>query len=360
MQSVPKELSLQPADLLADIDQLSGTNVIILGDVMLDEYIFGSVERISPEAPVPIVQIEREEYRLGGAGNVAKNITALGGTAKLFGTLGHDVAAGRMQEMFQAHGIEDNCFQESERLTTCKTRIIAQQQQIVRIDREPECRPTSAALEFLLHEVALAMKTSNVLIVSDYGKGIISTPVMHRLRAICEALPHSPRIIVDPKPKNFSAYSGVALLTPNTKEAGIEVMGCRLNAVKHRDMLHRDVLEAGQRLLRELRCSELLITLGALGMVLFRSATQAVHIPTAARKVYDVTGAGDTVIALMGLAMASGLDTLRGCLLANYAAGIVVGQIGATAVTPEQLREAVLSWPTPQVCLHSNNCHCSS
>ncbi|WP_052812753.1 bifunctional heptose 7-phosphate kinase/heptose 1-phosphate adenyltransferase [Desulfonatronum thioautotrophicum] len=354
-----KELLLQPAGLLEDICKLSGTNVVILGDVMLDEYIFGTVERISPEAPVPIVRIESEEYRLGGAGNVAKNITALGGTAKLFGTLGRDVAAVRMREMFQVHCIEDHCFQESERLTTCKTRIIAQQQQIVRIDREPECRPSSAALEYLLREVAVAMETSNVLIVSDYGKGIVSTPVMDRLRAICDALPHSPRIIVDPKPKNFSAYSGVALLTPNTKEAGIEVTGCRVVAEKRSDLVHGDVLKAGQRLLRELHCKELLITLGALGMMLFQSATQAVHIPTAARKVYDVTGAGDTVIAVMGLAMASGLDTLRGCLLANYAAGIVVGQIGATAVTPEQLREVVLSWPTPQVFQHSNNCHCS-
>ncbi|TVQ99179.1 MAG: D-glycero-beta-D-manno-heptose-7-phosphate kinase [Desulfovibrionales bacterium] len=327
---------------------------------MLDEYIFGSVERISPEAPVPIVRIESEEYRLGGAGNVAKNITGLGGTAKLFGTLGHDGSAVRMREMFQLHGIEDNCFQESERLTTCKTRIIAQHQQIVRIDREPECRPSSAALEFLLREVAEAMKTSNVLIVSDYGKGIVSTPVMHRLRAICEALPHSPRIIVDPKPKNYSAYSGVALLTPNTKEAGIEAIACREMSEKRSDVVHRDVLEAGQRLLRELHCKELLITLGAQGMMLFQSASQAVHIPTAARKVYDVTGAGDTVIAVMGLAMASGLPTLQGCLLANYAAGIVVGQIGATAVTPDQLREVVLSWPIPQVCQHSYKCHCSS
>lgn len=345
---VSSEHSILPTKLLADIDRLSGTNVVIFGDVMLDEYIFGSVERISPEAPVPIVRIENEEYRLGGAGNVAKNITALGGTAKLFGTLGHDIAAGRMRDMFLEHGIEDHCFQEDDRLTIRKTRIIAQQQQIVRIDRESDCLPTTSAQEILLDGVREALQTSGVLIVSDYGKGIVSLPIMHKLRAICCSLPHQPKIIVDPKPRNFPAYTEVALLTPNTKEAGIESPGhapIRGGEAVEGCEMHGDVLEAGQRLMRELHCQELLVTLGGRGMMLFRSPSEAVHIPTAARKVYDVTGAGDTVIAVMGLAMASGLDTLTGCLLANYAAGIVVGQIGATAVTPVQLRETVSSWP---------------
>ena len=342
---VNKEQSILPSRLLADIDRFSGTDVVIFGDVMLDEYIFGSVDRISPEAPVPIVRIEKEEFRLGGAGNVAKNITSLGGSAKLFGTIGQDNAAGRMRDMLLEHGIEDHCFQELDRLTIRKTRIIAQQQQIVRIDRESDCLPTTSAQETLLAGVENALKTSGVLIVSDYGKGIVSLPVMNRLRHICRSLPHQPRIIIDPKPKNFPAYTDVALLTPNTKEAGIESLDCGpLEAMKNEEK-HRDVLESGQRLMHALHCQELLVTLGARGMMLFRSASEAVHIPTAARKVYDVTGAGDTVIAVMGLAIASGLDTLTGCLLANYAAGIVVGQIGATAVTPDQLRKTVSSWP---------------
>ncbi|SMP38426.1 rfaE bifunctional protein, domain I [Desulfonatronum zhilinae] len=331
-----------PEDLLANIDRLAGNTVVIVGDVMLDEYIFGAVERISPEAPVPVVRIESEEYRLGGAGNVAKNITALGGQAQLFGFLGSDGSGERMREMFREHGIQDKCIQECQRPTTRKTRIIAQQQQIVRVDRESVCLPSTEGLDDLLHGVDEALEKSRVLIVSDYGKGLVSGPVMDRLRTIRESMAHKPLIIVDPKPKNYPVYRGVDLLTPNTREAGVESL------VRHDgaggDSLD-DVFAAGKRLMRELESRELLITLGAKGMLLFRSPSQAVHIPTAARKVYDVTGAGDTVIAVLGLALAAGLKSLEACLLANYAAGVVVGQIGATAVLPEQLREAVNSWP---------------
>ena len=338
--------SYKPEDLLANIDRLAGNTVVMVGDVMLDEYIFGAVERISPEAPVPVVRIESEEYRLGGAGNVAKNITALGGQAQLFGFLGSDGSGERMRVMFREHGIQDKCIQECQRPTTRKTRVIAQQQQIVRIDRESVCLPSAEGVDNLLTGVDEALGKSRVLIVSDYGKGLVSGPVMDRLRTIRESMDHKPLIIVDPKPKNYPVYSGVDLLTPNTKEAGVESL------VRHDgvggDSLD-DVFAAGKRLMRELESRELLITLGAKGMLLFRSPSQAVHIPTAARKVYDVTGAGDTVIAVLGLALAAGLESLAACLLANYAAGVVVGQIGATAVLPEQLREAVKSWPLSTV-----------
>ena len=347
MNNAVTKASFQPDKLLADIDRLTGNKVVIVGDVMLDEYIFGSVERISPEAPVPVVRIEKEEYRLGGAGNVAKNITALGGQASLFGFLGNDGSAVRMQEMFQDHGIEGKCIKECDRPTTRKTRVIAQQQQIVRIDREAVCQPSEDGLNNLLNGVGVALETSRVLIVSDYGKGLVSGHVMDRLRKIRETMPHEPLIIVDPKPKNYPVYRGVDLLTPNTREAGVESL------VRHNGMgsdpLGDDLLEAGKRLMRELESRELLITLGSRGMLLFRSPSQAVHIPTAARKVYDVTGAGDTVIAVLGLALAAGLESLAGCLLANYAAGVVVGQIGATAVLPDQLREAVQSWPLSDI-----------
>lgn len=339
--------SYTPDQMLEDIDRLSGNSVVIVGDVMLDEYIFGSVERISPEAPVPVVRIEKEEYRLGGAGNVAKNITALGGGAKLFGFLGCDAAADRIRGMFQDHGIEGQCFQDGHRPTTRKTRVIAQQQQIVRIDREDVCQPAEQGLDNLLDGVSEALATSRVLIVSDYGKGLVSGTVMDRLRTIRAKLPHQPLIIVDPKPVNYPVYRGVDLLTPNVREAGIERFVPR-NGMGT-DILGEELLATGKRLMGELESRELLITLGARGMLLFCSSSQAVHIPTAARKVYDVTGAGDTVIAVLGLALAAGLDTLAGCMLANYAAGVVVGQIGATAVLPDQLREAVRSWPASSI-----------
>ncbi|GAB6059899.1 D-glycero-beta-D-manno-heptose-7-phosphate kinase [Desulfonatronum parangueonense] len=334
--------------LLAAIESMIKNKVVIVGDVMLDEYIFGSVERISPEAPVPVVCVENEEFRLGGAGNVAKNITALGGQVQLFGFLGQDQAAKRISDMFSAHAIDDCCIQECERPTTRKTRIIAQQQQVVRVDRESACIPSEGGVRQLLLGVADALRTSSILIISDYGKGLITDSVMNEIRLICEALEHKPRIIVDPKPRNFPFYKGVTMLTPNTKEAGIDLLpvaGRREDGVA----MNEEIFAVGYRLMEELQSQHLLITMGARGMMLFMSQHQAIHIPTAARKVYDVTGAGDTVIAVLGLALASGLDPLSGCLLANYAAGIVVGQVGATAVSPEQLNEAILTWPLPEV-----------
>ncbi|SDB16992.1 rfaE bifunctional protein, domain I [Desulfonatronum thiosulfatophilum] len=334
--------------LLAAIENMTKNKVVIVGDVMLDEYIFGSVERISPEAPVPVVCVENEEYRLGGAGNVAKNITTLGGKVQLFGFLGQDQAAKRISDMFAAHAIDDCCVKECDRPTTRKTRIIAQQQQVVRVDRESSCIPSDGGMRHLLHGVAEAMRTSSVLIISDYGKGLITGSVMDEIRLICEALEHKPRIIVDPKPRNFPFYNGVTMLTPNTKEAGID-WHLAAGRQKNEEAINEEIFAVGNRLMRELQSQHLLITMGARGMMLFMSQQQAIHIPTAARKVYDVTGAGDTVIAVLGLALASGLDPLTGCLLANYAAGIVVGQVGATAVSPKQLKEAVLTWSLPEV-----------
>ena len=330
--------------LLTSVEKLNGISVAIIGDVMLDEYIFGSVERISPEAPVPIVRIEKEEYRLGGAGNVAKNIAALGGDPKLFGFMGQDHGGQRLKEILRENGIEDRCIQECDRPTTRKTRVIAQQQQIVRIDRESTCIPSSDGLLTVLDGVEKAMEMCAVLIVSDYGKGLISTHVMSELRRICVSKLHKPLIIVDPKPKNYSAYSGVSMLTPNAKEAGIEFVSLEGDPNQREDAWTEAVIAAGKKLMHDLQCNQLLITLGARGMMLFTSPSRAVHIPTAAKKVYDVTGAGDTVIAVLGLALAAGIDSLQACFLANYAAGLVVGQIGATAVQPEQLKEAIMSW----------------
>jgi D-glycero-beta-D-manno-heptose-7-phosphate kinase len=339
---------VEQKDLTHALQQLAGTEVVIVGDVMLDEYIFGTVERISPEAPVPVVRVDKEEYRLGGAGNVAKNIVALGGKAKLFGFLGQDAAAKRLENMFQEQGIENCCVRECDKPTTRKTRVIAQQQQIVRVDRERVCAATSNNTSPILSELAQRIKTSPVVIISDYGKGLINVAFMEQLRRICRSLNHKPIIIVDPKPKNYAAYTGVDMLTPNTKEAGIEHPGMD-GTSSDAGRLDALVVQSGKKLMAQLQCNKLLITLGARGMMLFESKNEVVHIPTAARKVYDVTGAGDTVIAVLGLALAAGLSTLTGCLMANYAAGIVVGQVGATAVSREQLREAILTWPQLKV-----------
>lgn len=321
--------------LLAAIPNLSGNKVLIVGDIMLDQYIFGAVERISPEAPVPVVRVEKEECRLGGASNVARNIAALGGLPVLIGILGADGEGSLVKRLLEEHGVKDRCCLEPTYPTTTKTRIIAQQQQVVRVDKESGDAVRSSAHEAMLRSIAEEIPTCSVIIVSDYGKGMITKEFMDAMHRVCSKRKPRPVILVDPKPKNYHAYHGVDLLTPNTKEAGIE----------GRDASLEDIAMTGQALRNKLKSRQLLITLGPKGMMLLGPSGASVHIPTAARKVYDVTGAGDTVIAVLGLALAAGLSTLEGCLLANYAAGLVVGQVGAAAVDQQQLSEAVRGWP---------------
>lgn len=322
------------------IPSMTGKKVLIIGDVMLDQYIFGSVDRISPEAPVPVVLVQHEEYRLGGAGNVARNVAALGGKCALMGYIGADAAGHRMREILGEHGIENKCIEETQRPTTTKTRIIAQQQQVVRIDRETCSCQGLHNRETLLAAIKQLASEYSVIIISDYGKGFVTKDFMHGLMEMRKAMESPPVILVDPKPKNYCAYAGVDLLTPNTKEAGIdggETTPLQLIAL------------AGHKLRRRLRTKRLLITLGSRGMMLFDENTDTLHIPTAAKTVYDVTGAGDTVIAVLGLAMAAGLSPLQGCLLANYAAGLVVGQVGAAVVSQHQLAEAIKTRPSLQL-----------
>jgi len=321
--------------LRAAIPTLSGKKVLIIGDVMLDQYIFGAVERISPEAPVPVVRVEKEEHRLGGASNVARNIAALGGLPVLAGILGSDGEGRHVKRLLEEHGVKDRCFSEPTYPTITKTRIIAQQQQVVRIDKESDGSVCASARAAMLGSIAEEIPTCSVIIVSDYGKGMITKEFMDEIHRACAAQKHRPAILVDPKPKNYHAYHGVDLLTPNTKEAGIEGKDASLESIAL----------TGQALRNRLQSKQLLITLGPKGMMLLESSGASVHIPTAARKVYDVTGAGDTVIAVLGLALAAGLSTLEGCLLANYAAGLVVGQVGAAVVDQHQLSEAVRGWP---------------
>lgn len=319
------------------IPGLAGKSVLIIGDVMLDQYIFGTVERISPEAPVPVVMTERHEHRLGGASNVARNIAALGGRSVLLGLLGDDEEGRQVRRLLQEHGIGDCCRIAVDRPTTTKTRVIAQQQQVVRIDREAAHGSWEQGREDLLADVGEHIQSTGVIILSDYGKGLVNREFVLAIQRLCSRQNPQPFILVDPKPKNFNAYLGVDLLTPNAREAGIE------GRIEEASLSR--VARAGQDLLERLQSRHVLITLGASGMMLLESAGKAVHIPTAARTVFDVTGAGDTVIAVLGLCLAAGMTALEGCLLANYAAGLVVGQVGAAAVSQEQLKQAVLSCP---------------
>ena len=326
---------------LKAVARLAGRKVCIIGDLMLDHYMIGTVERISPEAPVPVVRVTREDRLLGGAGNVARNVAALGGKPLLFGCTGDDPEGAALVRMCAEAGIESRILKDKTRPTTRKTRIIAHNQQVVRVDSEQPDPLPEPLLDEMFSKLSKILPEFPVIVLSDYGKGIISRGLMGRLMDLLAPLPSRPLVLVDPKPVNYDLYQGVDLLTPNTKEAG---EGAGLPA-KGRD----GVLAAGRALFKRLHCKHLLVTLGAEGMALFESPEVVRHIPTVAQKVFDVTGAGDTVIATLALGLAAGLDLITASVLANHAAGLVVAQVGAATASALELAQAVEHLPDTEV-----------
>ncbi|MFO7717822.1 MAG: D-glycero-beta-D-manno-heptose-7-phosphate kinase [Thermodesulfobacteriota bacterium] len=322
---------LTPSLLEGAIPQLAGKKVLVVGDVMLDHYQQGRVERISPEAPVPVVHVEAEEYRLGGAGNVARNIRSLGGEPVLISCVGRDLARERLRELFDQEGIRHTFISDPLWQTTRKTRVMAAGQQIVRIDHENMDGTPCKSRERFAKVVAEQIRDFDVVIVSDYGKGTLNHALLETLQEYAQ---HSGcKVLIDPKIRNFHLYAGPYLITPNRKETG---EGARMR-VQTRD----EVLAAGWHLLKAHQCANVLVTLGAEGMVLFLDSGDVWHLPTSGQHVFDVTGAGDTVIGVTGLGLAAGLELPHACALANLAAGVVVAQVGAASVTAEDLRERV-------------------
>lgn len=321
--------------LLKALPKLAGGKVLIIGDLVLDHYVLGRVERISPEAPVPVVHVSEERYILGGAGNVARNIKALGGEPVIVGVCGMDQDGDRMRRLLHEAGVTAHAVCDSDRPTIRKTRIIAQNQQVVRVDLEKTHHLSEGVNEQLFDYIRDEASDAGVIILSDYGKGLVTEEFMRRLWAVLDGLDARPQVFVDPKTRNFELYKGVDLLTPNAKEtqegAGVEMDG----ADKH------SVLRAGARIFRKLQNANLLVTLGPGGMALFQGPENVTHIPTAARKVFDVSGAGDTVIATLGLAVAQGLDLVTACELANVAAGIVVAEVGTASASLDDLSEVL-------------------
>jgi D-beta-D-heptose 7-phosphate kinase/D-beta-D-heptose 1-phosphate adenosyltransferase len=311
--------------------RMRGNPVAVLGDLMLDEYLFGDVDRISPEAPVPIVRVTRERAVLGGAANVAANLKSVGAEPVLVGTLQQDVAGNRLQALLRGLEIGADCLViDPTRPTIIKTRVIGQQQQMLRIDREePEaCR--EAAVDGLCSRLGKALERASALIISDYAKGTVCEPVMDRVRELCRVrgIPW----VVDPKPSHAAMYRGAPLMTPNTKELG-ELTGMPAKG-------DADLAAAGQALMASLGLQGLLVTRSEKGMALFVADTR--HrapwlIPTEAREVFDVSGAGDTVIAVFSAALATGADWKDAAMLANAAAGVVVGKMGTATATPEEI-----------------------
>ena len=306
----------------------TGRRVVVLGDLMLDAYLLGETRRISPEAPVPVVEVTERSERPGGAANTALNLAALGARPILVGVIGVDPDGDRLQRALESAGVETNFIVRDEgRPTTCKTRIVARGQQIVRLDSELRS-PLSAAVEDrLLGRLGSALREAEGCVLSDYGKGVLSTRVT--AEAIGGARSGERPIVVDPKGKDFSRYRGCTVVTPNVHELEL--------ATGETVDTDATLLAAAARLLDLLEGSAVLVTRGAAGMTLVRSDREPRHASTTAQRVYDVTGAGDTVTGTLALALAAGLPMDDGMELANRAAGIVVGKMGAATVTWDEL-----------------------
>lgn len=334
--------SISPKQLSSLLPSLNGHKVLLIGDVMLDRYIFGTVERISPEAPVPVVHVEKERNLLGGAGNVARNLLALGGSPLLIGICGCDTEADILHQVLRKDHINAILIEDKQRTTTVKTRVIAHSQQVVRIDHETTAALAEEHTARILDAVAKHLQDVSVIIVSDYNKGIISEQLITQLKSLVRQANPNIKLLADTKPHHFGYFTDFYLITPNAKEAA---QGCGLDALDS----GAKVYQAGNTLLEKLTCDNLLITLGAHGMALFQQDHEVHHIQAMAQNTFDVTGAGDTVIATLGLALAAGHSLLVSSILANYAAGIVVGEVGAATTTQQDLGTALEKWTFPPI-----------
>lgn len=303
--------------------------ILVVGDIILDHYIWGKVNRISPEAPVPVVEVTRESFLLGGAANVAHNIVSLGAQATVVGIRGEDIAGEALQGILEQKGVDCSGMFTENRPTTVKTRVIAHNQQVVRFDREDSKYVDGRILKGILSSIRTVFDCYDAVIVSDYRKGMVTEGLIRGI--LQETRPAGIFVAVDPKVGHFDFYKGVSLITPNLQEAslgsGIEI---------HDDA---SLAKAGRTLMKKFSLGSLLITRGEQGMSLFEK-DRITHIPTVARKVYDVTGAGDTVISAFTLAHASGAGLKDAAVIANHAAGIVVAEVGTAVATPEQLSES--------------------
>jgi D-beta-D-heptose 7-phosphate kinase/D-beta-D-heptose 1-phosphate adenosyltransferase len=314
------------------LGRLPGTRIAVIGDVMLDHFLIGRVDRISPEAPVPVVRFERDDYRLGGAANVAANVRALDGVPALVGCVGTDDAAGHFRRLLHDRDISDQLLVvDDSRPTTRKMRVVtSRNQQVARVDYEDEGEVNAATAKRLAHSVSTAAQ-ANAVIVSDYRKGVVTPAVVAAARAAAGTAP----VVVDPKIPDASQYAGATVLTPNHHEAEL-MTGTRIRTA--------DDARAAARMLHAATQANILITWGEHGMWLFDASGPSsidLHIPATAREVSDVTGAGDTVVATLALALAVGASLSDAARLANFAAGIVVGRFGAATVTRDELSRAL-------------------
>ena len=311
------------------------TRVLVVGDVMLDHFIWGSVARISPEAPVPVVDFTRESFMPGGAANVSRNLTALKVPSEIFGAVGRDPAANELKRLLKEQRVGcRGLLSGDSRPTSVKTRIVAHQQQVVRIDRELRDGLSPRLTGRLLALLREQIRESAAVIVGDYGKGVVTQTLLNEIKTICRN--HGAWLSLDPKPVHHLDLSGLSLITPNRKET-FELAHLPDDTRNADPLSDSNLLQAAASLLNDLRPVVLLITLGELGMLICQRGQKPFHIPTVAQEVFDVSGAGDTVIATFTLAIAAGASPIEAAILSNHAAGIVVGKIGTATTSREEL-----------------------
>lgn len=320
-----------------DIFKLEAGKVLVIGDIMLDTYYEGDASRISPEAPVPVVKIERKRNMLGGAGNVARNITSLGSDCTIISLVGADYHGKIIKNLLEEANVRPILLEDEERLTTVKSRIFARNQQMIRYDEETVKAVSDPIKSTLKQKIAENIKNSNVIVLSDYGKGFLYQELIQDIYAIAEQKKcPKPKIFIDPKPQNKAFYKNSYLLTPNHKESE-ELAGLSMHTKE-------EIIAAAHKILQDLGAENVLITLGAEGMAYFsKNMPYAYHIKSAAKQVFDVTGAGDTVIATVAVCESVGLDKEKACNIATLAAGIVVEKVGSATVTQEELIQALRS-----------------
>jgi len=309
------------------LETLRDRYVVVLGDVMLDEFVWGDVTRISPEAPVPVVDVRRESVHLGGAANVLANLVALGARGSVVGVIGNDFAGQRLRMSLSDLGNPDGCLLiDDSRPSTTKTRIVAHSQLVVRADRESRKAVNANIASEIVSRLKEELKRADAFVVSDYDKGVVTPAILHAI--LPQAYERVP-VLIDPKLRNFNFYRPATLVTPNHLEA--------LRMSDTEDHSDDGSYHAAKVIKEKLGCNAVLITRGDRGMMLLESDGEPVYVETAAREVYDVTGAGDTVIAALAAGLASGATMLEAASLANHAAGVVVGKVGTATATATEL-----------------------
>lgn len=307
------------------------TGILVIGDLMVDQYIWGKVRRISPEAPVPVVEVTEENFLLGGAANVAHNVHSLGGKVFIAGAVGQDETGKMLINMLTEKGFSpDGIIVDGSRPTTVKTRVLAHSQQVVRFDREEKADISRSTMALLIGYIKSCLPGIRGIIISDYCKGLITRALIRKINAVAGSRIF---VAVDPKIGHFDYYRGVDLVTPNINEASF---GSGID-IRDDDSLNA----AGRILLRKLQCKAVIITRGEEGMTLFEKSGKITPIPTCAREVYDVSGAGDTVIAALTLSHAAGIPLKRAADIANHAAGVVVGKIGTAVATRGEIEKSM-------------------